>query len=285
MRTVYVNGAYVPENEASVSIFDRGFLFADAVYEVTSVLDGKLIDFAGHAARLKRSLGELGIKEPVNEAELLAIHRELIARNDLREGMIYLEVSRGAANDRDFLFPGDDVAPTLVLFTQAKSLIDSPLVARGQKVITADDLRWRRGDVKTVQLLYACMVKNMAKARGADDVWLMRDGEITEGASNNTYIVTQDNRIITRQLTNDILGGITRTALLKCAHDLQMTVEERPFTLEEVAAAKEAFSTSASAFVAPVVQVDDIVIGSGEPGPVALRLRETYLDQARAAAI
>ena len=149
----------------------------------------------------------------------------------------------------------------------------------------AEDLRWRRGDIKTVQLLYACMVKNSAKALGADDVWLQRDGFITEGASNNTYIVTEDNRIITRNLSNDILGGITRSSVLKCAAELQIQVEERPFSFHEAAAAREAFSTSASGFVNPVIQIDNAVVGSGKPGPVARRLREIYVENSKANAI
>lgn len=284
MRTVYVNGDYVPEDEARISVFDRGFLFADAVYEVTSVLDGKLIDFPGHMARLARSLGELDMGAPVSDDEMLDIHRHLVAENDLEEGMIYLQVTRGAA-DRDFLFPDADTRPNLVLFTQAKSLIDSPLAGRGQKVQSVEDLRWRRSDIKTTQLLYASWAKSRAHAEGADDVWLVRDGFVTEGSSNNAYIVTADGTIVTRNLSPDILSGITRQAVLQCARELQIKVEERPFTLEEVKAAKEAFSTSASSFVTPVIEIDDAAIGTGEPGPVARRLREIYIEKSRAAAI
>lgn len=284
MRTVYVNGEYLAESNATISIFDRGFLFADAVYEVTSVLDGKLVDFAGHIRRLNRSLTEVGIRRPVDDEALLDIHRELVRLNELEEGLIYLEVSRGAA-DRDFIYPGDDVRPTLVLFTQKKNLIDSPVAARGQKVITAEDLRWRRGDIKTVQLLYACMVKNAAKVKGADDVWLERDGFVTEGASNNAYIVTDDNRIVTRHLSNDILGGITRASVLQCAAELRLEVEERAFSIEEVVRAREALSTSASGFVNPVVQINAAVIGMGQPGPVTRKLREIYIAHARSGVV
>lgn len=284
MRTVYVNGHYLPEDKATVSIFDRGFLFADAVYEVTSVLDGKLIDFDAHMARLTRSLSALGIAKPARDEDLLAIHRELVRLNGVEEGMVYMQVSRGAA-DRDFAFPGADVRPTLVLFTQEKALIDNPVAERGQKVIVAPDLRWRRGDIKTVQLLYASMVKSAAKEKGADDVWLERDGFVTEGSSNNTYIVTEDGTIVTRDLSGDILGGITRAAVLKCAEELQLHVEERPFSLEEAGAAREAFSTSASGFVNPVVQIGDSMVGTGRPGPVARRLREIYIATVRKNAV
>lgn len=284
MRTVYVNGSYVPEDKATVSVFDRGFLFADAVYEVTSVLGGKLIDFAGHTRRLHRSLAELGMALPVTDEDLLEIHRELVRANGIDEGLVYLQVSRGAA-DRDFLFPSADVTPSLVLFTQKKALVDNALAKRGQKIITVADQRWRRCDIKTVQLLYASIVKNEAKARGADDAWMVLDGYVTEGSSNNAYIVTADGTIVTRDISPDILSGITRTAVLKCAEELGVKVEERPFTVEEAKAAREAFATSATGFVNPVIDIDGTTIGDGKPGPVAARLRDLYIETSRAAAI
>ena len=284
-RTVYVNGSYLPEADATVSIFDRGFLMADAVYEVTSVLDGKLIDFAGHCARLHRSLSELGMPSPCTDDALLAIHRELVARNGLVDGMIYLQVTRGNPGDRDFAFPDASVPPTLVLFTQSKpGLADSPQAKVGMKVIGIDDIRWGRRDIKTVQLLYPSMGKMMAKKAGADDAWMVEDGFVTEGTSNNAYIVT-GGRIVTRNLGHEILHGITRAAVLRFAREAQMEVEERPFTLDEAKAADEAFITSASAFVMPVVQIDGVALGGGRPGPVAARLREIYLDEMRKAAI
>ncbi|SME89832.1 D-alanine transaminase [Tistlia consotensis] len=285
MRQVYVNGRYLPEGEATVSVFDRGFLFADAVYEVTAVLDGKLVDFAGHLARLRRSLKELGMALELSDEELLAIHRELVRLNGIDEGLIYLQITRGNAGDRDFLFPDPATPKTVVLFTQKKKLLDSPLAARGQRIVTVEDLRWRRCDIKTVQLLYPSMIKELAKKQGADDAWMVRDGLVTEGSSNNAYIVTAEGAIVTRDLSSDILHGITRKAVLDCAADLEMTVEERPFTVEEAKAAKEAFSTSASGFVNPVVEIDGATIGSGKPGPVAARLRQIYLEKSRAAAI
>jgi len=284
-RTVYVNGSYLPENEATVSIFDRGFLFADGVYEVTSVLGGKLIDFDGHAKRLERSLTELDMAAPCTMEELLEIHRELVTRNDLVDGMIYLQVTRGAAADRDFVFPSAETKPTLILFTQSKpGLAEDPTAKAGIKVISIEDQRWGRRDIKTVQLLYPSMGKMMAKAAGVQDAWMVEDGAVTEGTSNNAYIV-KDGTIITRHLGNEILHGITRAAVLRFASEAQMKVEERPFTIAEAQAADEAFITSASTFVMPVVEIDGAPVGSGAPGPIASRLREIYIEESRNAAI
>ncbi len=282
-RIVYVNGAYVPEEDAKVSVFDRGFLFADAVYEVTSVLDGRLVDFAGHLHRLHRSLGELDIPAPASDDTLEAIHRELVASNDLTEGMIYLQVTRGAA-DRDFAYPASPV-PSLVLFTQARPLADTAAARDGIKVITVPDIRWARRDIKTVQLLAPSMCKMMAKKAGKDDAWMVEDGFVTEGTSNNAYIVTAEGAIVTRNLSNAILHGITRTAVLRLAAEAQLRVEERPFTATEARSAAEAFITAASAFVTPVVEIDGGPIGDGRPGPLTRRLRELYLAEARATAV
>lgn len=286
MRTVYVNGEYLPENEAKISIFDRGFLMADGVYEVTSVLDGKLIDFDGHAARLERSLGELEMANPVNRDELLAIHRELVSRNGIDQGMIYLQITRGAPADRDFAFPDPDETPSsIVLFTQNKpNLADNPVAKKGIKIISIDDARWGRRDIKTVQLLYPSMGKMMAKKAGVDDAWLVQDGFVTEGTSNNAYIV-RGGKIITRERSHDILHGITRAAVLRFAAEAQMQVEERNFTVAEAQDADEAFITSASTFVMPVVEIDGAELGGGKPGPVAVRLREIYLEESRKAAV
>jgi len=285
-RIVYVNGDYLPEDEAKISIFDRGFLMADGVYEVTSVLDGKLVDFDGHLARLERSLSELDMAKPEAFDDLLEIHRSLVAQNDVVEGMVYLQVTRGAPNDRDFVFPDpDETKPTLVLFTQNKpGLADNPAARTGIKVIAIDDIRWGRRDIKTVQLLFPSMGKMMAKAAGKDDAWLVEDGMVTEGTSNNAYIV-KGGKIITRNLSTDILHGITRAAVLRFAREAQMEVEERPFSIDEAQAADEAFITSASTFVFPVVEVDGATIGAGTPGPVAARLREIYLEESRKSAI
>ena len=285
-RTVYLNGEYLPETEARVSIFDRGFLMADGVYEVTSVLDGKLIDFDGHVKRLARSLAELEMTCPVSEGELLAMHRELVARNGINQGMIYLQVTRGNPGDRSFVFPDPGLPGTIVAFTQnIPNLADAPAAKTGFKVITIPDLRWSRVDIKTVQLLYPSMGKMAARKAGVDDSWFTDEsGAVTEGTSNNAYIV-KGNRIITRALGNDILHGITRAAVLRFAAEAQFEIEERPFTPAEAQAADEAFSTAASIFVMPVVEVDGKPVGTGKPGPVATRLREIYLDEMRKAAI
>ena len=285
-RTVYLNGEYVHESEAKVSIFDRGFLMADGVYEVTSVIGGKLIDFEGHAIRLARSMNELMMQPAITKDALLEVHRELIVRNDLQEGMIYLQITRGSPNDRDFVFPDPEkVKPTVVLFTQSNpNMVYNPKAKVGMKVISIADERWGRRDIKTVQLLYPSMGKMMAKAEGADDAWMVEDGMVTEGTSNNAYII-KDNVIITRKLSNDILHGITRAAVLRFAGEAQMTVEERNFTIAEAQDADEAFITSASTFVMPVVSVDGVGVGSGRPGPIAARLREIYLEESLKTAI
>jgi D-alanine transaminase len=284
-RTVYLNGDYLPETEAKVSIFDRGFLMSDGVYEVTSVLGGKLIDFAGHCARLGRSLSELGMAAPCSDAELLAIHRELVQLNDITDGMVYLQVTRGNPGDRDFAYPPADTKPTLVLFTQNKpGLADAPAAKTGWKVISVADERWGRRDIKTTQLLYPSMAKMMAKAAHVDDAWFVEDGMVTEGTSNNAYIV-KGNRIITRALSHDILHGITRAAVLRFAAEAQMEVEERNFTIAEAQQADEAFVTSASAFVMPVVEIDGAAVGTGAVGQLVPRLREIYLEEMAKAAI
>ena len=285
-RTVYLNGEYVSENEAKISVFDRGFLMADAVYEVTSVLDGKLIDFKGHAKRLNRSLDELDMKNPISYEELLAVHRELVRVNNIDEGLVYLQISRGAPSDRDFVYPNPDVTdPTVVLFTQNKpGLANSPLANKGVKIISISDERWGRRDIKTVQLLYPSMGKMMAKKVGADDAWMVQDGYVTEGTSNNAYII-KNNKIITRGLSNDILHGITRAAVLRFAKEAQMQVEERNFTLDEAYEADEAFITSASTFVMPVIEIDGNKIGQGVPGSNSSQLREIYLEESKKVAI
>lgn len=284
-RLVYVNGAFVPETEAKVSVFDRGFLMADGVYEVTSVLGGKLLDFKGHCVRLNRSLSELDIANPHSDAEWLALFRQAVALNAVVDGMVYLQVTRGNPGDRDFAYPNPPVSPTVVIFTQSKlGQAESPAALAGYKVISVPDIRWGRRDIKTVQLLYPSMAKMAAKKAHVDDAWLVEDGVVTEGTANNAYIV-KGNRIITRQLSHDILHGITRTAVLRFAREAQMEVEERPFTIAEAQGADEAFITSANAFVTPVIEIDGTAVGQGKAGPLALRLREIYLEEMRKTAI
>lgn len=284
-RLVYVNGAFVPEAEATVSVFDRGFLMADGVYEVTSVLGGKLLDFQGHCVRLERSLSELDIANPHSGAEWLALFCQAVELNAVVDGMVYLQVTRGNPGDRDFAYPNPPVPPTVVIFTQSKlGQAESPAALAGYKVISVPDIRWGRRDIKTVQLLYPSMAKMAAKKAHVDDAWLVEDGVVTEGTANNVYIV-KGNRIITRQLSHDILHGITRTAVLRFAREAQMEVEERPFTIAEAQGADEAFITSANAFVTPVIEIDGTPVGHGKAGPLALRLRKIYLEEMRKTAI
>ena len=277
-RIVFVNGEYLPEEEARISVFDRGFLFADGVYEVSTILEGRLIDNAAHLKRLQRSMDELAMVPPCSMEEIEAIQKEVVARNHVTEGLLYLQISR-QSHDRDFSFAAD-ASTSLVMFTQVRNLRNNPVARTGLKVVTLPDLRWRRRDIKTVQLLYPSLAKMEAQKLGADDAWLVEDGFVTEGTSNNAWIVTKEGTIVTRQLSNDILHGITRKAVMRLCEERQIRVEERPFTAEEARMAAEAFITSASAFVMPVVSVDGVQLGDGKPGPMTNRLREIYLDEA-----
>ncbi len=285
-RTVFVNGQYLLEKDAKVSIFDRGFLMADGVYEVTSILGAKLIDFDGHVARLERSLNELQMPLPISKEKLLIVHRELVALNSVEEGLIYIQITRGAPQDRDFIFPDPKkTAQTIILFTQNRpGLADNPAAKKGLKVISIEDMRWGRRDIKTVQLLYPSMGKMMAKEAGADDAWMVQEGTVTEGTSNNAYIVV-NGQIITRAISKDILHGITRSAVLRFAEEAQIEIVERNFSIEEAQKAEEAFITSASTFVMPVVEIDKQTLGNGVPGPLTTRLREIYLEESMLKAI
>lgn len=278
-RIVYLDGDFLPAADAKVSIFDRGFLMSDGVYEVTAVLQGRLLDFTGHLERLARSLGELGITNPLSGQQWLAVHRELVARNQIVSGLVYLQVTRGSTGDRDFTYP-DDIRPTTVLFTQHKpTLLANPLAERGQRIITLPDQRWLRRDIKTVQLLFSAQAKMSAARQGVDDVWMVEDGTVTEGSSNNAHIVS-GGTIVTRPLSQQILAGITRRTMLRVAQSQGLAVTERPFTVAEAQTADEAFSTSASGFVLPVVEIDGVPIGDGRPGPVTTELRKVYVEEA-----
>lgn len=276
-RTVYVNGSFVPEADAKVSIFDRAFLFADGVYEVTAVLAGRPLDLDAHLARLDRSLAEMQITPPLSHAELRALHEELIARNEVNEGIVYLEITRGAA-DRDFLYP-EGVPPTVVAFTQSRPLLAHPYAATGVKVITIPDLRWKRRDIKSTALLPQVMGKQQAKLRGAYEAWMVENGFVTEGTSSTAFIIDAEGRLRTQPLGHHILPGVTRRAVFRLAEAQGLTIEERPFTVAEALGAREAFLTAASAFVLPVVQIDDVPIGGGKPGPIARDLRRLYTDE------
>ena len=280
----YVNGSFVPLSEAKVSILDRGFLFADGIYEVSAVLDGKLVDNASHLARLERSVGEIALALPETLDRIQEIEKELVARNDLVNGMVYLQVTRGADSGRDFAFPKGDIKPTLIMFTTVKDIVNQPSAKTGIAVITVPDLRWVRRDIKSVALLAQVLAKQAAAAAGAGEAWMIEDGVVTEGGSSSAFILTKDDVLVTRQNGSEILPGCTRKAVVALAEERQLRVEERPFSIAEALAAKEAFTTSATLFVQPVVSIDGKPIGNGKPGPMTERLREIYVEFARATA-
>jgi D-alanine transaminase len=278
-RIVFVNGVYTPLADAKISIMDRGFLFADGVYEVSAVLGGRLVDNDAHLARLQRSLNELGIVNPHSDADWTRIEREIVARNRLTEGVLYIQVTRGVA-EREFVYP-DDLTPTVVVFAQERTIVASPLAARGARIVTALDLRWARRDIKSVALLAQVLAKRAAAAAGAAEVWMVENGFVTEGGSSTAFLIGHDRRIITRPLSAAILPGITRRAVMQLAAREQLVVEERAFTVAEAKAAAEAFYTSASNFVVPVIAIDGEPVGNGEPGLLTRQLSEIYVGFAR----
>lgn len=280
-RIAYVNGRYLPHAQAAVHIEDRGYQFADGVYEVCEVLGGRLVDEGRHMARLKRSLGELGIGWPMAPAALAVVMREVVRRNRVRDGIVYLQVTRGVAR-RNHAFPQAAVTPSVVVTARS---IDPAEPARraeeGVAVITVPDNRWARVDIKTTGLLPNVLAKQKAKESGAFEAWFVdSDGFVTEGSSTNAWIVTADGTIVTHSAEAGILSGVTRMGVLDAANDVAYRVEERPFSVAEARAAKEAFLTSASSKVTAVVNIDGVVIGSGRPGPVASRLRELFWERA-----
>ena len=283
-QIAYVNGSFVPIADAKVSILDRGFLFADGIYEVAAVLDGRLVDNASHLARLERSVGEISLALPETLDRIQEIEKELVARNDLVNGMVYLEVTRGADNGRDFAFP-KGISPTLIMFTTVKDIVNAPSAKTGIGVITVPDLRWTRRDIKSVALLAQVLAKQAAAEAGAGEAWMIEDGKVTEGGSSSAFILTQDDVLVTRQNSSEILPGCTRKAVVALAQERQLRVEERPFTVEEALAAKEAFITSATLFVQSVISIDGKPVAGGKPGPMTDRLREIYIDFARATAV
>ena len=272
-RTVYVNGAFVPEEQAKISVFDRGFIFGDGVYEVVPVISGKLVDKQYFLERLDRSLDELSIAWPCTKQEYMEVMEQLVESNQLTEGVVYSQVTRGIA-DRDFPFP-ENVSPSFVAFTSNMELLDNPLVKSGIHVITTPDLRWRRRDIKSVNLLGQVLAKQDAITRGGHEGWMVEEGIVTEGVSSSAYIV-KNATIITRPLSNAILPGIRRRTLLEIASNVGIDVEERIFTIEEALAADEAFISSAATMTLGVVSIDGHQIGNGTPGPVTIRLRELY---------
>ena len=261
----YVNGSFVPLSEAKVSILDRGFLFADGIYEVSAVLDGKLVDNASHLARLERSVGEISLALPESIERIIEIQKELIARNKLDAGLVYLEVTRGADKGRDFAFP-KGVKPTLIMFTSVKDIVNAESAKTGIGVITVPDIRWTRRDIKSVALLAQVLAKQAAAEAGAGEAWMIEDGKVTEGGSSSAFILTQDDVIVTRQNGSEILPGCTRKAVVKLAEERQLRVEERAFSVDEALKAKEAFITSASSFVQAVVTIDGKTGGQRQAG-------------------
>lgn len=282
-RIAYVNGHYVPHVNAHVHIEDRGYQFADGIYEVCLVIDGQYWDLEGHLARMERSLKELGMRAPMGRASLQTVMRELLRRNHLKDALVYIQVTRGVA-PRNHGFPSGAVEPALIMTAQRFDLDASDAVAmKGVRVITQSDIRWGRVDIKTVSLLPNVLAKQAAKEAGAYEAWLVRDGKVTEGSSSNAWIVDEKGALITHPKGNEILGGITRETAIACAEELQIKVEERPFTVKEAMGAVEAFLTSATNLVLPVIAIDGKPVGGGAPGPVALRLREAYKARAREA--
>ena len=276
-RIAYVNGRYLPRAQAAVSIEDRGYNFADGVYEVCEVRGGRLVDERRHIDRLKRSLAELRIAEPMSSAALGHVLRETVRRNRVHDGIVYVQVSRGIAR-RDHAFPPEGTKPSLMVTARSIDLAaNEKIAAEGIAVITVPDERWARVDIKSISLLPNVLAKQAAREQGAREAWLVdKNGKITEGSSSNAWIINRDGKLLTRSLGRDILAGITRTVLLDVikAHDL--VLEERAFTVEEAYAAREAFVTSATQAVMPVVRIDGRPVGNGAPGLVATALRRDY---------
>jgi D-alanine transaminase len=276
-RIAYVNGLYTPLRDACVHVEDRGFQFADGVYEVCEIHRGQIIDETRHLARLQRSLSELGIRMPVQEGALKVILRETVRRNRVRNGLVYFQVTRGTAR-RDFVFPAADTPPTLVVIARPVDRAKAEAgAANGISVITVPDNRWERVDIKSTGLLPNALARQKAKLQGAKEAWFFdRDGYVTEGAASNAWIVTKENTLVTRPAESGILRGVTRTTLIDLARRDNLIVAERPFTVAEAKAAKEAFVTAATALIMPVVKIDDITLGDGKPGPLSVKLRSHF---------
>ena len=282
-RTIFLNGSFLPAEDAKVPVMDRGFLFADGVYEGMGVLGGRLVDNDAHLERLEQSLAEVRIQNPYARREWTRLEEELVGRNGMAEGFLYLQVTRGVA-ERDFLFP-KAAAPTVMMFTQAKAIVNSPLAETGIAVASMPDLRWKRRDIKSLSLLAQVLAKQQAAEAGAHEAWMVdEDGFVTEGGSSSAFIITAGGSIIARPLSQAILPGITRRSLLRFAREAGLVIEERRFTLAEAFEAAEAFNTSASTFVLPVVSIDGRPVGTGRPGALTRRLRGLYLELAAAPA-
>ncbi len=272
-RIVYVNGKFVPQAQAVISVFDRGFIFGDGVYEVIPVINGKLVDEDYFFERLNRSLNEISIAWPCARDEFSAVLHSLVESNSLSEGVVYLQVTRGIA-ERDFPFPLD-AKPSFVAFTTPMVLLENPAAETGIAVVTTTDLRWKRRDIKSVNLLGQCLAKQDAVSRGGKEGWMVEDGYVTEGVSSTAFIV-KDGVVITRELSNSILPGIRRRTLIELADQHQIPILERAFTIEEAKAADEAFISSATTLALPVISIDGELVGNGRPGPISLKMRKLY---------
>ena len=285
-RVAYVNGRFVPHGDAAVHIEDRGYQFADGVYEVWAVLGGALGDAVGHFERLERSLGELQITPPMGRAALQVVLKETIRRNRVREGLVYLQVTRGVAK-RDHAFPNPEVPASIVSTAHSVDrAVTEARAERGAAVITVPETRWARCDIKTIALLPNVLAKQQARKAGAVEAWFVDDmGLVTEGASSNAWIIDKTGALRTRDTQANILRGITRKTLLSIMAREGLKVEERPFSLEEAKEAREAFITGAGTLVMPIVSIDGRRVAGGEPGPVAKRLRRLYIEEARRTAI
>lgn len=275
-KIVYLNGEFTPQEDARISVFDRGFLFGDGVYEVIPVLNGRLVDTDYSVERLTRSLAATRMDWPCSVDAYLAVLRELISRNRLVEGSVYVQVTRGVA-ERDFGFP-KNTPVTMMAYTTERKLLDNPLAESGVAVVSVPDWRWQRRDIKSLNLLAQCMAKQQAVENGAFEAWMLEDGLVTEGSSSSAFIV-KDGRIITRSLTRAILPGIRRRVILEAAERNNWEVELRAFSLAEACAADEAFLTSATTLVLPVVRIDGEPVNDGRPGPIAQRLRAHYIER------
>ncbi|MDH3636188.1 MAG: D-amino-acid transaminase [Gammaproteobacteria bacterium] len=282
-RIVYLNGDYLPANEARISIFDRAVTFADAIYEVAGVLDGKLIDFEHHMQRYFNSLAKLDIESPLDQQQILDAFRQLVELNQVDEGLVYMQVTRGVA-ERDFVWP-EDIKPNLFMFTQPKASIENEAAETGINLASTPDIRWARRDIKSVNLLAQVLAKKAAHDAGAYEALMIdTDGYVTECGSTSFYIV-KDDLILTRPLSNDILPGVTRRAVVALCNTHGLRLVESKFTLDEAKNADEALISGASTYVLPVVKIDDQAIGNGIPGELSLRLREIYIDYARASLV
>ena len=274
MRTVWLNGEWHPEGEANISVFDRGLTFAQSVYEVAPVLGGRIANWPYHAARLVNSLKTALIADRTDWPTVLA---ELIGRNGLDEGRVYLQVTAGSPDDRDFALPGPSVQPTRIAYTQAASLLDDPRAERGLRIVLRPDLRWQVRSAKTTQLLYAVMMKEEARAAGADDAWLVEHGLVTEGTSSNAHIIDERGVLVSHPVDHGVLPGVTRISVLAIARELGLEIEERAFTPAELFAAREALASAAGMLVLPVVEVDGQAIGGGKPGLITKAIRKAYI--------